>query len=156
MRKFNIFNVRTPIEDMEASKSFPKPLMGQNKYSLAVVRHVARWQNRGTWETREASKAFVEYINRFAYICGGVWFGTRQAMLDFCETAARWTAEDQSKGIQAVWFDESYANAYFTKSIGSGRLSPAWAWTPEYQVLKRFDPLIVLVDKKDILPVQDR
>ena len=108
---------------------------------------ITNWKKRGTWESNKQLEAFTPRLLRNRYVCGGIWFGERNAFLQFCITANDWVEKDLESGKYPVWFDESYANRYFASRFNSCFAGPDWAWTENYEHLIHIDPKIKLVDK---------
>lgn len=100
----------------------------------------------GAWETRAESRAHVSRDLRSRYYCGGVWFGSRSAILEMSRTLASRVTEDEEAGITAAWHDESHLNRYATEHPHTV-LGPEYCYAPGYAQLKRLKPLIIAVDK---------
>lgn len=137
--------------DLRVEKSFLPALDRLGGEPLLGVRHPGYYERgwrgpRGTWETRRQSTAFVPRRKRKAYVCGGVWMGTREGVGDLSRELQQRVARDQANGITAVWHDESHWN-WFTAEHGVPALSPAYCYVPDYAWLRGIDPVIVAVDK---------
>ncbi len=120
---------------------------------MAAVRHPGFYRRRpvrprGTWETRRASRAYVPAWRRRRYVCGGVWMGTRDALLATSEELAARVQEDAAAGVTARWHDESHWN-WWVAHHPVGLLDPDWCWVPDYPWLDHLDPIVVAVDKGD-------
>lgn len=118
---------------------------------MAAVRHPGFYRPRqvrprGTWETRRASQAYVPSWRRRRYVCGGVWMGTRDAVLATSEELAVRVHTDSQAGVTARWHDESHWN-WWVAHHPVRLLDPAWCWVPDYPWLVELDPVIEAVDK---------
>jgi hypothetical protein len=100
----------------------------------------------GTWEKRKSSSAFVPRRRRSCYFAGGVWFGSRQTVLSFCETMAARTDLDLSNELIAVHNDESHLN-WFAAFHSIHPHMPNLCYFEGYPWLNDFKPLIAAVDK---------
>lgn len=102
--------------------------------------------SRGSWETREESLAFVPKDRRLVYVCGGVWLGYKDRVLDVCTKLAQRIDEDASRGVVAVWHDESHLN-WWAAHHECELLVPEYCYSPGYPALSEFTPRIVALDK---------
>lgn len=66
----------------------------------------------GNWEKRKGSRAYVPFLKRRDYVCGGVWLGRKKEILKMCSDLQKQVDIDLSKNLIARWHDESYLNAY--------------------------------------------
>lgn len=66
----------------------------------------------GNWEKRKDSRAYVPFLKRRGYVCGGVWLGKKKAILKMCSDLQQLVDLDLSRNLIARWHDESYLNAY--------------------------------------------
>ena len=105
----------------------------------------------GAWETRPSSTAFVERKLRRGYFCGGIWWGTVSEILSLCESLASRIDLDSSRGVLAIWHDESHLNWWATTNPHQ-TASPAYCFASEYPALKTLTPKIVAVDKRIASP----
>lgn len=104
----------------------------------------------GTWEARKASTAFVAPGKRSIYVHGAVWLGNRGAVIRMAKELAQRIDDDLSKGIIAVWHDESHLNWYFANSAIKSILPKYFsAWDKGWQ----FDPsqsFMLSLDKTEL------
>ena len=103
----------------------------------------------GAWETRPSSNAFVSRKMRRRYYCGGIWWGSALGMIELSEQLAERIDEDSSKGIVAIWHDESHLNWWATMHAHD-IASPAYCFSPDFPALKQLRPKIQAVDKGDV------
>lgn len=118
---------------------------------LAAVRHPGYFRRhalrpRGTWETRPGSVAFVPRWKRHRYVCGGVWMGSRTAVLGMSRELAERVREDARAGVTAVWHDESHWN-WWVANRPTAVLDPRFCYVPDYPWLAGMEPYILAVDK---------
>jgi hypothetical protein len=66
----------------------------------------------GNWERRKLSSAYVPPNKRRIYVCGGVWFGSKDKISSLTRELAKRTQQDLDRGVTARWHDESYLNWY--------------------------------------------
>jgi len=80
----------------------------------------------GTPETNVASTAYCPQVR--TYFCGGFNGGSTSAFLDMSLDIARDIDIDQSRGVQAIWVDESHLNRYLFDHPPSKILSPSYCY----------------------------
>lgn len=138
--------------DLRIRQDFAAALRPQEwRNGMAAVRHPGFYRRnqvrpRGTWETNRASRAYVPAWRRRRYVCGGVWMGRREAVLEMSRELASRVHDDAAAGITARWHDESHWN-WWTAHHPAHLLEPSWCWVPDYPWLSHLDPMIVAVDK---------
>ena len=87
----------------------PKPLFG--------VQHPGFVGKRGSFETDARSRACVGPTDDASvYWAGGMWGGTIDAALQLAEELAGRIDDDLSRGVIAVWHDESHLNKFFSEN----------------------------------------
>ena len=99
-----------------------------------------------TWERRSNSEAFVPLWRRRKYVCGGVWMGEKNSLSGMVTALAEQVATDRSKGVTAVWHDESHLNAWLSKNRAT-LLTPIWAYAPAFAIDKGQIPIIEVLEK---------
>ena len=77
-----------------------------------ATRHPGFLHQRGTYETREDSLAFVRPNEGVHYYAGGFFGGSKNRMFHILEETVSRVQEDLRRGIIAVWHDESHWNRY--------------------------------------------
>ena len=100
----------------------------------------------GEWERRPDSYAYVPRRLRRHYVCGGVWFGLRDAFESMVLTLADHVRLDAERGITARWHDESHLNWYAANHSVS-LLSPEYCWDASTPPPVGMNPIILAVDK---------
>jgi len=107
---------------------------------------IVRQGGIGSWESNSRSLAFVLRGNRKIYFCGGVWWGRRTAILDLCRDLASRVRSDETKGVMAVWHDESHLNWWATQNR-HGVVDPSFCFAEGYPQLRGLPKFIQAVDK---------
>lgn len=84
----------------------------------------------GTPETRPESTAYVPNLR--TYFCGGFNGGKSNAYLKMAKTIRDGVDLDKSKGIIAIWHDESHLNRYLYYNPPARILSPSYCYPEGY------------------------
>lgn len=100
----------------------------------------------GEWERRPDSYAYVPRRLRRHYVCGGVWFGMRNAFESMVLTLADHVRLDAERGTTARWHDESHLN-WYAANYPVSLLSPEYCWDASTSPPAGLNPIIVAVDK---------
>ena len=100
----------------------------------------------GSWETHPNSLAYVERKLRKNYVCGGVWFGKKDAVIQLCELLGNRIKSDLSRNVIARFHDESHLNWYAVNNEVS-TINPEFCFEPSYPQLNQIVPTIIAVDK---------
>lgn len=79
---------------------------------LVVTQHPGYYGRRGTPEHRPESLAYIPPFKNMQYFAGGFNGGTSQEYLRMAEVLNRNINLDYSRGIIAIWHDESHLNRY--------------------------------------------
>lgn len=122
----------------------------ENFPGLIGTLHPGYYGTCGTPERRIQSTACIPFNCLSNYYCGGFFGGNSKNFIDLIKTLRRNIDEDFSRGIIAVWHDESHLNKYFldnppVKSMGIGFSS-----AEENIGRKNFiDPYIAFIDKSE-------
>ena len=98
-----------------------------------------------TYETNSASRAFVAPTEGTTYYAGGFNGGTKIEYLQMCKVLSEKIAEDFSKGIIAVWHDESHMNRYFIDHPPTLSLSPSYCYPESWSL--PFEKRLLALDK---------
>jgi hypothetical protein len=101
----------------------------------------------GSWETNRKSLAYVRRRGRRNYVCGGTWFGAREAFLKLVSELSQNVAFDLKQNVIAVWHDESHLNSWSARNPHS-ILDPGLCYVLNYPQLQELTPTISAVDKK--------
>jgi hypothetical protein len=100
----------------------------------------------GAWETRKLSEAYVPRASRKIYICGGIWFGTKQLLIEIVTDLNDKVNKDLKNNIIAIWHDESHLNRWYSEH-GGNVLDPSFCYDPTYQNLSGLTPLVQAIQK---------
>lgn len=118
---------------------------------LVSVGHCGFWNGGGSWETNVDSKAYIpkEFCKR--YYAGGFQGGERTVYLDACSQMSAGINDDESRGVLAVWHDESFWNRYLSISK-SKMLTPSYCMVEQEDLRKKwgvdhFVPKIIALAK---------
>lgn len=121
-----------------------------NSNGIVGTLHPGYYGTCGTPERRKESTAYIPNSCLSNYYCGGFFGGNSENFIKLVNRLKKNIDEDLSKGIIAVWHDESHLNRYFLenppiKSMGIGFSSP------EEHVGKNefIDPYIVFINKPE-------
>lgn len=90
-----------------------------NKELVCVIHPGYRRNLIQTFEHRPTSTAYVEKNHHYVYHCGGVQGGKKDSYLKVCEILSKNILDDMSRGIIAVWHDESHWNSYLINNPNS-------------------------------------
>ena len=116
------------------------------KYLIKDVKTIALYGGIGAWECNKSSLAFVPRKLRVNYVCGGVWIGRKNEIINLCTQLSSRIEEDLKFGIIASFHDESHLNWY--QSVHSfDLLSPEFCFEPSYPQLRGLNPKILAVNK---------
>jgi hypothetical protein len=94
----------------------------------------------------QESHAFVPRQKRKKYVCGGTWFGLREAFFSMTNDLARIEKADTEIGVIPKWHDESVLNSWLTSNHAT-LLPPSFCFYPQYPQLKGLEEFIRAVDK---------
>lgn len=116
---------------------------------LSAVLHSAFFNTgvRGTFESREASKAYISPIENPLYFQGCLFGGRSTELIDLIEECKNNIQHDLDKNIIAVWHDESHMNKFFSKQIPK-TLHPGFAYPESYNL--NFPKHILQLDKSKV------
>ncbi len=89
---------------------------------------------RGSYEKNKASKAGVAASEGIHYYAGGFYGGTAKEVLHIAQTNAKNIDIDLSKGIIAVWHDESHWNRYCIDNKPTLILSPSYCYPERWNL----------------------
>lgn len=130
LKRYEIFNKNQHIfntmdylyyldADMIINDYIGDEFLPDKKDLICVIHPGYRRDLLQSFERRRESKAYVNFFEHHVYHCGGVQGGKRDAYLKVCETLSNNILEDLSKGIIAVWHDESHWNSYLINNHDS-------------------------------------
>ena len=100
----------------------------------------------GPWETNRKSTAYISNNHREHYVCGGVFWGLRDAFHQLCVEIKSQIDKDSGNNVIAKWHDESHLNKWLT-THPTMLATPEWAYAPGYRNLRKLQPRIAVVHK---------
>lgn len=100
-----------------------------------------------TYETNPRSLAFVPQNKGTYYFAGGFNGGTSKEYLKMAEKLSENISEDYSKGIVAVWHDESHMNKYFIDNPPTVILSPSYCYPESWTLDAKIEKRLLALDK---------
>jgi hypothetical protein len=100
----------------------------------------------GAWETSNNSQSFVPRSHRKNYVCGGTWFGYKDAFFKLIEELSQLERADTENGVTPKWHDESILNFWASRNRAT-LLSPSFCFYPQYPQLIGVKEYIRAVDK---------
>lgn len=139
---------------LDADLYIEKPIGEEIISDIVAVHHPGFFKkNNGTFERRQASTAFVEPNINSPYFCGGVQGGRTECYLSACKQIKENINIDISKGVMAVWHDESHWNRFLLDNKPTLELDPRYcyptdAYFPWIENLND-DRIIVTVEKNE-------
>jgi hypothetical protein len=116
------------------------------KFVLKDLKLKIRYGAIGTWETNKKSCAYVKRLKRKKYVCGGIWFGEKQSILEMCHELAERISVDYSQNLIAKFHDESHLN-WFASRSSFILLNPELCFDKTYPQLSKLRPKIIAVEK---------
>jgi len=114
----------------------------------SLLRSSIQKKPRGSWETNPKSMAYVPEENRSHYVCGGTWFGKRDAIIELISNLSVMTDIDISNGVIPIWHDESMLNRWASQNP-HGLLPPSLCYVDEYSYLNSIPRIIQAVTKSN-------
>jgi hypothetical protein len=110
-----------------------------------------RWICRsalGPWESDLKSASHVPFDSRRTYVCGGMFWGRRDAIKRLIRELGEAVENDRARGIRAKHNDESHLNRWFVDNQTSCVVEPPrWAFDPTYRHLRGLEPIVEAVRK---------
>jgi histo-blood group ABO system transferase len=100
-----------------------------------------------TYERRKESEAFVGWNEGSRYFAGGFNGGRASRYLTMAAEIAEMIDKDLSKGIIAVWHDESYLNRYLMDHPPTIVLSPSYCYPQNAPWAPPLPPRVLALDK---------
>lgn len=95
---------------------------------LVVTQHPGYYDRRGTPEYRPESLAYIPVFKEIQYFAGGFNGGSSQEYLRMAEVLNHNINLDCSRGIIAIWHDESHLNRYAADYSNLTILSPSYCY----------------------------
>jgi histo-blood group ABO system transferase len=114
-----------------------------------ATQHPGYFGRRGTPETNLNSLACVYPHEEMQYFAGGFNGGTSNEYLKMSKVISENIEVDYSRGIIAIWHDESHMNRYFIDNIPTKILNPSYC-CPEGWNVCLFGRKLLALDKNHI------
>lgn len=99
------------------------------------------------WERHTSSTAYIQPGKERAYYVGGFNGGTRDEYLHMATTIRNGVDTDATRGIMAIWHDESHLNYYLSEYPPAITLSPAYCFPETELANPRWKPKIICLEK---------
>lgn len=120
--------------------------VGEEIFSERVAtQHPGFIGRRGTPEINPASLACVHNNENMQYFAGGFNGGSSLEYLKMSKTISQNIDIDYSKGIIAIWHDESHMNRYFIDNPPTKILNPSYCYPETWRI--PFEKKILALDK---------
>jgi histo-blood group ABO system transferase len=110
--------------------------------------HPGFYRCRGTYETDLRSQACVRPNEGKHYFAGGFYGGNKNSFLHILETNLRHIKADLSRGIIAIWHDESHWNRYCIDFAPTVILSPSYCYPQSWHL--PFEKKLLALDKDHV------
>lgn len=91
-------------------------------------------RERGAYETNPFSRAYVRDVEGDYYFAGGFYGGTSKEFLNIVNTCMENIDDDLSRGVIAVWHDESHWNRYCIDHKPTVILSPSYCYPETWKM----------------------
>ncbi|XP_048376197.1 N-acetyllactosaminide alpha-1,3-galactosyltransferase-like isoform X2 [Stegostoma tigrinum] len=85
-------------------------------------------RNQFTYERRPNSAAYIASDEGDFYYHAAVFGGTPDTILNLTRSCLDGIIRDKSRGVEAIWHDESHLNRYFLDHKPAKLLSPEYCW----------------------------
>ncbi len=113
---------------------------------LVATQHHGYYMQRGTPETNPLSLACVYPYENMQYFAGGFNGGKSENYLKMAKQLSENIDTDYSKGIIAIWHDESHLNRYVIDNKPTKILNPSYCFY-EQSIDARFERKLVALQK---------
>lgn len=150
--RYKIFsNSSTEISEMEyiyysdADMRFVNIVGDEILGDLVATQHPGYYSRRGTPETNPESLACVYPYESMEYFAGGFNGGKSEEFLKMSKKISSNIDIDYSKGIIAIWHDESHMNRYFIDNKPTKILNPSYCYGESMNI--PFERKLIALDK---------
>ncbi len=136
LHRYNTFQNATPLLVMfdqlfyiDADMLFVAPV-GEEIFSdgITATLHPGYVGTQGTPERRMESRAWIPKDQPSKYYCGGFNGGKTEAFLDMATVINFSVGKDESRGITAIWNDESHLNHFLHYNRPAKILDPSYCY----------------------------
>jgi len=136
---------------LDADMCFLDPI-GDEIFSERVATfHPGFYGQRGPYESRKESTAYIHHSQGKYYFAGGFYGGTTKEFIQISQIMVNNIYIDLEKNIIATWHDESQLNRYFATYLPTRILTPDYCYPQSYPKeqwwLERFKPKLMALDK---------
>jgi histo-blood group ABO system transferase len=100
---------------------------------------------RGTPEDRYESTAYISPEEQITYFAGGFNGGSSEKFLEMSDTINTNIDIDYTKGIVAIWHDESHLNKYFSRNKPTVILNPSYCYPESWHL--NYEKKLLALDK---------
>lgn len=112
--------------------------------SVAVVHpgYYGNGRSQFPYERRPVSRAYMAPSDGDFYYCGGAFGGAVDRVLEMTRVCSENYRDDEKRGVEAAWQEESHLNRYFWDHKPTKVLSPEYLWqdfkqrNPEVRVVR--------------------
>jgi hypothetical protein len=111
-----------------------------------ILRMLIKFSRIGPWETNKKSAAYLPFLKRENYVCGGVWMGKNQYLKSMVDELYVQVCKDSENKLIAKWHDETHLNKWKSLNHVSVR-TPVWAFANGYRNLTGLRPFIEVLEK---------
>lgn len=111
---------------IDADTLITAPITDEILGERTAVQHCGYLQERGTYETRPESTAFIGPTEGEQYFGGGFWGFSNTEFWKAVEHLTKAIDKDEENDITAIFHDESHANRYFVDNPPTVILSPSY------------------------------
>ena len=150
------FRDATHVFLIDADMQIVAPVQNEILGSVVATSHPGYVGQRGTYEGRPESAAYVRPDEGTAYYCGGFVGGERSEFLALAEAIRDGVEADATNGVTALWHDESHLNRYLIDHPPDVHLTPSYCYpeTDRSYIRKvwphRYEPKIVALQKNRV------
>ncbi len=126
-------------------------LPGEDNQGLVATLHPGFYNGGGSWGDNKDSLSYTLPDLRKKYYAGGFQGGETNSYLDACRMMANNIADDERRGVQAEWHDETHLNQYLSTRTPK-TLTPEYCMVEEESArlawgINHFVPKIVALKK---------
>lgn len=113
---------------IDADVEFKQRVVPQNNWDRVVTLHrnIMRLRKDFNYEKRKESTAYISDDEGEKYYACAFSGGRRKEFIKMCQTIGSNIRKDISKGIRAIWGDESHTNRYFIDNEPTAVLPPSY------------------------------
>ena len=133
-KNWNLFKEQDYLFASDADMLFVADVGSEILGERVATLHPGFVGKRGSYETNAQSKACVKRGEGQYYFAGGFYGASREAFHHIIKTNIRCIDDDLSKGLIAVWHDESHWNRYCIDFPPTVTLNPSYCYPEAWQL----------------------